>query len=253
MRKLISAGVGLAALTVGLRPAAGADIMPYGGPPPTVIIFSWTGFYFGAHVGGAWAQKEVANGPFAFAGVTYTPASPTVEPTGWLAGGQIGANYQAGSWVFGVEVQASWADLSGSAGCSSATVAVTLTASCSAKVDSLGTIAGRLGVAFDRVLVYAKGGAAWANDKYELNSAILNFNANETRWGWMVGAGLEYSFTDSWSAKIEYNYLDFGDRSVEFTDTTDQVSLDASIRQHIHVVKTGINYRFGWAPVGVRY
>jgi outer membrane immunogenic protein len=81
----------------------------------------------------------------------------------------------------------------------------------------------------------------------------LNFNANETRWGWMVGAGLEYSFTDSWSAKIEYNYLDFGDRSVEFTDTTDQVSLDASIRQHIHVVKTGINYRFGWAPVGVRY
>ena len=69
----------------------------------------------------------------------------------------------------------------------------------------------------------------------------------------MLGGGFEYSFTDNWSAKIEYNYLDFGTRGVEFTDTTDQFSLNADIRQRIHVVKAGINYRFGWAPVGVTY
>lgn len=253
MRKLITASIGMVALAAALRPAAAADLGPYYGGPPTVVIFTWTGFYFGAHVGGAWGHKDVTALPFTFAGATFATAPTTIDPTGWLAGGQIGANYQAGSWVFGIEAQASWADLSGNAGCPSTLGGVTLTTNCNAKVDALGTIAGRLGVAFDRVLVYAKGGAAWANDKYELNSSILTFNANETRWGWMLGGGLEYAFTDAWSAKIEYNYLDFGTRGVKFTDTTDVFALSTDIRQHIHVVKTGVNYRFGWAPVGVRY
>ena len=86
------------------------------------------------------------------------------------------------------------------------------------------------GVALDRVLFYGKGGAAFANDKYEINSTAA-FRANETRWGWMAGAGIEYSFTD----------------------TTGFFGLDTSIRERIHVAKAGINYRFGWAPVGVTY
>ena len=111
----------------------------------------------------------------------------------------------------------------------------------------------KLGIAFDRLLVYGKGGAAWVNDKYAVTTSVLNFNASETRWGWIAGVGVEYSFTDNWSAKIEYNYLDFTTRSVEFTDTTDQINLNSNIRQTVQVVKTGINYRFGWAPVGIRY
>jgi outer membrane immunogenic protein len=253
MKKLISASISLLAMATTLRPAAGADLGPYYGPPPTAIIFTWTGFYFGAHVGGAWGHKEFGNQTFAFGGVTYTPAATTVDPSGWLAGGQIGAQYQAGSVVFGIEIDASWADLSGNANCSSAVVAVPLTANCSAQIDATGTVAGRLGIAFDRLLVYGKGGAAWVNDKYQLTSPFLNFNASETRWGWIVGAGAEYSFTDNWSAKIEYNYLDFSSRSVRFTDTTDQIVLNSNIRQSVQVVKTGINYRFGWAPVGIRY
>ncbi len=253
MKKLSFASIGILALAAALRPAAAADMEPYYGRPPAVIIFTWTGFYFGAHVGGGWGSKEVTAQPFTYAGALFAPASTTLDPTGWLAGGQIGANYQAGSWVFGIEAQISWADLSGDASCPSTLAGVTLTTNCHAKVDALGTIAGRLGVAIDRVLVYGKGGAAWANDKYELTSTLLAFNANQTRWGWMLGGGLEYAFTNSWSAKIEYNYLDFGTRPVEFTDTTDIFSLDTNIHQRIHVVKTGINYRFGWAPVGVRY
>ena len=145
------------------------------------------------------------------------PPGTNVDISGGLAGGQIGANYQAGSWVFGVEADASWADLTGNTACATGIVAVA--ANCRAKVDALGTFAGRLGFALDRVLLYGKGGAAFANDKYELNS-IAAYQSNETRWGWMVGAGIEYSFTDNWSAKIEYNYLDFGTRAVRFTDTT---------------------------------
>ena len=66
-------------------------------------------------------------------------------------------------------------------------------------------------------------------------------------------SGIEYSFTDNWSAKVEYNYLDFGSHAVRFTDTTGLFALDTSIRERIHVAKVGINYRFGWAPVGVTY
>jgi outer membrane immunogenic protein len=69
----------------------------------------------------------------------------------------------------------------------------------------------------------------------------------------MVGAGLEYAFYDNWSAKIEYNYLGFNTGNFTFTDVTGSFFLNNSIQQQLHVVKAGINYRWGWAPVGVRY
>ena len=185
-----------------------------------------------------------------FGGALFGPPGTNIDISGGLAGGQIGANYQAGSWVFGVEADASWADLTGNTACVTGIVGVA--ANCRAKVDALGTFAGRLGFALDRVLFYGKGGVAFANDKYELTS-IAAYRANETRWGWMVGGGIEYSFTDNWSAKVEYNYLDFGSHAVRFTDTTGLFALDTSIRERIHVAKVGINYRFGWAPVGVTY
>ena len=168
-----------------------------------------------AAVPGAARTQPLA--PFVVGGVLVGPPGNSLDVSGGLAGGQIGANYQAGSWVFGVEADASWADLTGNTACASGIVGVA--ANCRAKVDALGTFAGRLGFALDRVLFYGKGGIAFANDKYEINS-IAAYRANETRWGWMAGAGIEYSFTDNWSAKIEYNYLDFGTRAVRFTDTT---------------------------------
>jgi outer membrane immunogenic protein len=253
MKKLITASIGLL-VQAALQPAAAADVAPapyyYRAP---VVIFTWTGFYFGGHGGGGWATKDTSATQFNLAGVPVNPAAVNVDVNGWLAGGQIGANYQAGSWVFGIEVDASGANLTGNSACSSTTAGVTFTSNCQAKVNGLGTVAGRVGVAIDRSLIYGKGGAAWASDSYTLNSTGLTFNANESRWGWMLGAGFEYSFTDNWSWKIEYNYLDFGTRSVGFADTTGFFSFNTSIRERINVVKAGVNYRFGWAPVGVTY
>jgi outer membrane immunogenic protein len=121
----------------------------------------------------------------------------------------------------------------------------------------VGTVAGRLGVALDRVLVYGKGGIAWANDQYNLTSPNLAllpaFSGNETRFGWIVGAGVEYAFFDNWSAKVEYNYLDFHTSTLQFADTTQTFILNTSIQQQLHLVKVGLNYRWGWAPVGIRY
>ena len=81
------------------------------------------------------------------------------------------------------------------------------------RVDALGTFAGRLGYAMDRSLLYVKGGGAWAHDKFSITdipTGITYARFDQTRWGWMIGAGLEHGITVNWSAKIEYNFMDLG-------------------------------------------
>ena len=161
------------------------------------------------------------------------------------------------------EADASGSDLKGSSACSSTSISgAVLPANCSVTVRGLGTFAGRMGFALDRLLVYGKAGGAWANDLYNAPTtatdpvnglAAPTFAGNETRWGWMAGAGVEYAFYDNWSAKIEYNYLGFRHTSLQFTDATGLVFQNIDIQQQIHIVKAGINYRWGWAPVGIRY
>lgn len=262
MRKSIVAGAGMLALAAALHPAAAADIpvAPVYRAPPTVLIFNWSGFYFGLHGGGGWGSKDASSVPYLFGAAIVAHDPATVDVSGWLAGGQFGGNYQVGMWVFGVEASASWANLKGDATCTATSttggVATPVSATCSAKVDALGTVSGRLGVAFDRTLIYAKGGAAWTNDKYDLTSTnvlLPTFNGNETRWGWMAGGGVEFAFTDNWSGLIEYNYMDLGTRSLRFVDTTGLVLVDTDVRQRVHVAKVGINYRLGGNTVAVRY
>ena len=251
MKKLILAGISMAALAAALQPAAAADLPVAYRAPQNYVIFTWTGFYFGAHGGGAWGSKDATIAPFMFGGALVGAAGN--HPRHQRRARRRPVRRQLPGRLLGASasrLDASWADLTGNTACTTGIVGVA--ANCHAKVNALGTFAGRLGFALDRVLFYGKGGAAFANDKYELTS-IAAYRANETRWGWMVGGGIEYSFTDNWSAKIEYNYLDFGTRAVRFTDTTGLFVLDTSIRERIHVAKVGINYRFGWAPVGVTY
>jgi outer membrane immunogenic protein len=216
-------------------------------PAMMAPVYNWTGFYIGAHAGGGWASKEFFNfdpllGPVGNLG--------SVDADGFLGGLQIGYNWQTGPWVFGVEAQFSWSDLSGSAASTGIPGVIA-----NVDVDYLGSIAGRIGYAWDRLMLYVKAGGAYAHDNYSLSGfGIVATADSDTRWGWMVGAGLEYGFTPNWSMKIEYNYMDFGSDSVRFVDAFGPFSLE--IDQQIHVVKAGINYRFGGlgkAPVMTRY
>ena len=193
--------------------------------------------------------KDATTSPVLVGGILIGPPGNTLDVSGGLAGGQIGANYRRPAHGSSVSTGR---ELGGSRQAMHADRHRRGHGELQRQVNALGTFAGRLGFALDRVLFYGKGGTAFANDKYEINS-IVAYRANETRWGWMAGAGIEYSFTDNWSAKIEYNYLDWDFRAVRFTDTTGIFGLDTSIRERIHVAKVGINYRFGWAPVGVTY
>jgi len=197
--------------------------------------YNWTGCYVGGNIGGAWATKDWTNQTVG-AGVIGAPIS-TQNPSGVLAGGQFGCNYQTGSLLFGIQGDAGWSNASGNA-------ADQLTPGLTdrSKVKSLASITGRVGYAWDRVLGYVKGGGAWARDEYSVLSAagVVLSSVSETRSGWTLGVGIEYAFLPNWSTFAEYDYYDFGTRNLEFPGGGGT----AAIRQKINVAKAGINYKF---------
>jgi outer membrane immunogenic protein len=251
MRRLVLAAV-FAMSGVASASAADLPARPILKAPPQVPAYSWVGFYAGVHVGGGWADKHWVD----------TTLAPLDEGShtarGWLAGGQVGYNMQAGAWVYGIEIQASAADLRGNR-----QSPVFPTDDDRSRVDALGTIAARLGYAWDRSLLYAKAGVAWAHDRFSIRDIPTNFvyaNFDQVRWGWMVGAGLEYALMQNWSAKIEYNYMDLGTgRSTNVLCIPNNFgcvgpggSFNEDVTQRVHVVKGGLNYRFG-GPLVARY
>ena len=229
-------GAGLAGIATA---ASAADIRQptYKAPPaavPVATVYNWTGFYVGGHIGYGWGDKDWTDTTGLF-GLSH-------QTDGFLGGGQIGFNYQIGQFVAGIEGDFSWTGLKGE----TSTLASTFTS----EVDWTSTLTGRLGFAWDRFLVYGKGGFAWARDTYTTNFyTIPGAEVRDTRTGWTVGAGLEYALTESWTTKLEYNYMDFGKDTVSFAP-----GFNTDIDQKIHAVKLGVNYKFGpWGPISARY
>jgi outer membrane immunogenic protein len=250
-----AATVGLAAGFVQLASAADLPYKaPRVAPVPYVVPFTWTGFYIGAHVGGAWGTKEWTN---TLAGARFVDDWQH-NINGYLGGLQVGANYQFDRWVIGAEAQFSWANLDGKNHCS----ITGRDLNCSTQSDWLSTAALRFGFTKGDWLAYIKGGAAWVSDEHTFTQFVPNasISVSANRRGWMVGTGIEYAVSSNWSAKIEYNYLDFGTETVHFPDLASvlliqNLSDEVSIRQRIHLVKAGVNYRFNWgkAPVAAMY
>jgi outer membrane immunogenic protein len=106
-------------------------------------------------------------------------------------------------------------------------------------------------------MIYGKGGVAWIANRYSLTGELqsasstfvtpFNWTSRETRIGWTIGAGVEWAMWGNWTIKGEYDYLDFGTRTVTLNDPV-LGPTNASVRQTVSEVKFGINYRFG-APL----
>ena len=210
--------------------------------PAQIVAYNWSGIYAGVHGGYGWQSTQWDE-------VDPPPANEgTHIARGWLAGGQIGVNHQIGRFVVGVEADASWADLNGS----NLSAAGFLTVN-STHTDRLGMLTGRVGVTFDRTLLYLKGGAAWVHNEYsavDVNPANPTFNrtvvtADETRWGWVAGAGVEQALWDNWSARVEYAYIHLGRHVLAMnTDPAFSPGVVEGFKPFINVVKVGLNYRF---------
>ncbi|HLZ00914.1 MAG TPA: outer membrane beta-barrel protein [Bradyrhizobium sp.] len=257
MKKILLATAALVA--VGIAPALAADLparvytkAPAIVPPP---IYSWAGFYIGLNGGGASAHKcwDVTN-VFGF------PVAPFSEgchdASGGVVGGQVGYRWQSANWVFGLEAQGDWANLRGS-NVSLLPLAGLLTNR--TRIDALGLFTGQVGYAWNNVLWYVKGGAAVADDKYDgliTGTGFVLDSASETRWGGVVGTGLEIGFAPHWSVGFEYDHLFMGNRSVNFTTSLVPGVLVGtrtdSIRQDVDMGTVRINYTFG-GPVVAKY
>ena len=217
--------------------AMAADIARpvYKAPPAGAlpVAYDWTGFYIGGHVGYGWAKKDWQDGFGLF--------NLSTDANGFLGGGQVGFNYQIGQFVLGAEGDFSWTGING--GSTLTGVVPAPGRSFNTDVNWISTLTGRVGLAFDRWLVYGKGGVAWAEDKFstDLYTFPGAVEVTDTRIGWTAGAGVEYAFAPAWSAKLEYNYMDFGNKAVSFAP-----GASTDIDQQIHTVKLGINYKFGF-------
>jgi len=219
------------AFGLGFAHAASAADMPVKAAPMVAPTYNWTGCYVGANAGGGWGNDDW----------TFVSGTPGNGPhfNGGLAGGQFGCDYQWSEWVVGLAGMVDWARLNGSAVSENPAFAT------NTKVTSFYAATARLGYAVQPALLfYVDGGAAWThNQRYYVPT--LGPTVTDTRLGWTVGLGLEYMFAPRWSAKIEYNYADFGTTGPEPIDLFDGPAGNVNVRQRINTVLVGVNFRFG--------
>jgi outer membrane immunogenic protein len=198
-------------------------------PPPyipaPVPIFTWTGIYLGVNGGYAFGDSNWSAPP---------PATGNFSTDGFLIGGTIGGNYQWGQFVLGIEADADWQNLNGT------TYSTCGSYGCTTQSEWLATIRGRAGYAWDRILVYGTGGAAFGD--LQAAAGVLPFSST-TQVGWTAGGGIEFAFTPNLTGKVEYLYVDLGSQSCpagscSYSGPATTVSLTENI------VRAGINYKF---------
>jgi len=221
-----------AALPLSTPSAIAADMLA---PPRPSAVTSplWTGFYIGVHGGGGWGSSRVQDPDFQ---VTYFPAR--VKSSGGLAGAQVGANWQFGSIVVGGEIDASWANVKGSIAPDDPT---SILSDLSAEFRALATGTGRVGYATGNVLGYAKAGFAWANIDFKsaLNTPFP-IDVNHQRSGLTAGAGLEMALLGNLSARLEYDFIYFGEASISLGSRRNPSNVD----HQLHLLKLALNWRF---------
>jgi len=238
MRRSASALLSAVALSLGLgQTALAADLSqrPVAAPllSPTPV-YNWTGIYFGINGGGGWGSQEALNI------ITNRFANDSINFSGGVFGGTVGAQIQSGHVVLGFEADLDWASLKGSATFAPTIDGIPTAALINAttKIDWEATARARVGYANDNWLFYATGGLAILGAKTSFtpalaqpcaNFVILNCSGTNKQVGAALGAGVEYGFTPNLSAKLEYLYLT-------------AVSLDIS---HHSEIRAGLNYRFG--------
>jgi outer membrane immunogenic protein len=292
MKRLLLIGTAFAALIAGSAIAVAQQPRVYRRPVVAAPVYSWTGLYVGGNVGYSWGDART---DLAGAGRTVVPPfsaafafanTDTARVNGVIGGGQVGYNFQINpKWLLGLE-----ADIQGSGQRGSGTfvdsisfqfspvvlVQDTFLTGYEAKIDSFGTVRGRLGFLIgDQLLLYGTGGLAYGrvtvsgntnlNGSLTLNGGIIPFNPNnpgfsasKTNVGFSVGGGIEgrvlSSLPGNWTWKLEYLYLDLGSLDIGWPFTSSPqlgafIPPTGTIAMHTHftdnIVRVGLNYKFG--------
>jgi outer membrane immunogenic protein len=215
--------------------------------PPPPPVFSWTGVYIGGQIGYQWGSANSSvfpTGTGPGSGIAFASSNPN----GVTGGAHVGYNYQVAQFVFGLEGDVNGSNFKGSQGLGGGTVTT------SSDID--GSIRGRVGVAFDRALIYGTGGAAFAPVQSQFNLGGVIDSTTPTRVGWTLGGGIEYAVTNNWSIRAEYRYTDYGHVSNLLGNTTG-AAFTTSTHVTDNAVRAGFSYKFDMfgptAPILAKY
>jgi outer membrane immunogenic protein len=269
-------GVAIVALTaVGTVAAQAADLPTRKEAPAPVFVpppFTWTGFYVGVNVGGAWTSGNrsaqiFAPAAFPFPVSTFFPGSFGSGQSGVIGGGQAGYNWQTGSFVLGVETDFDGTSLSktfdatgvpfSGAGVPAFLLGDTLSVHAKTSLDWLGSTRGRVGwVPFpdNRWLIYGTGGVAYGGGSANFTvfdatqNLLLTGNPSSSRVGWVAGGGVEYALTNNWTIKAEYLYYNLGKSTFSTAPAVltgfTGVFANGQVDYRVQTVRAGVNYKF---------
>ena len=264
MLRLLFALTAAAAVTAFSYGAVAADLPVKAAPiAPIIVSDPWSGFYIGATAGYGFGNATTDLTPNAAAlggpGIGLPPFGPLPSGprmTGFVGGGEIGYNWRFNNMLAGFEADLSYSSLKGS---NSATgipfIGGIFQTTIDARLRWFGTVRGRLGfLASKDLLVYGTGGLAYGDAKTTVTGINLAvacpFNncfsgSTGTATGWTAGGGVEYAFAPKWTVKVEYLYLDFGNRSFVMSDAINVgAAVTASTHQTVNDVRGGVNYHF---------
>jgi outer membrane immunogenic protein len=266
MHKTLSAAV-LAAFLVPGGGASAADVYSPGSlkdAPAYVAAPTWNGFYLGINGGGGWTADNNRHQTYSETSgpgdTEFVAGYNSPNASGAFGGGQIGYNWQRGYYVFGIEADIQGAGINGKNRGSSCILNVDEGGGCeeatpfraTSNLDWFGTVRGRLGLAIDRTFVYSTAGFAFGNVKNSISFADRDFTGpskTETLTGYVLGSGVEYAISPTWSVKGEYQYINLGSQTLHQAETdevgSDDFAHSNKIFNSFHTVRIGLNYHIG--------
>jgi outer membrane immunogenic protein len=284
MRATPIAAAGVLAI-MAVAPANAADIVPPQVskerpprplPPPVAPAYNWTGFYIGGNLGGGWARTDFSGtGSAVFPTIPLTVASTfagTPNSRGILGGGQVGYNYQFPThWVLGIEADIDGAGITGSVNtCATATTGgIAGCQTSSSRLNDFGTLRGRVGYAWNNVLLYGTGGFAWGQNSVSHTATCVGAgcpgvtlpftstapSTTSTFAGWAAGAGAEWAFLPNWTLRVEYLHLQFDNVGESYVFTGTAAGFPFTTTSHVSanigvdVARVGVNYLFNFGSL----
>lgn len=238
-------------------------------PAPTQgVTVNWSGFYVGVH--GGWAYGDWSGtptwdqgyGPYSYPNGDSLFPSQEIEGDNWLAGLTVGANKQIDRIVLGIEADVSWGDFGGDGTFATRSAMAGKGGTewdVEQELENLGTIRGRLGYDFGKIMVYGTGGVAFAQTSantsaYDIASDgsrtvhMSSASVDENHIGWVAGIGAEWAFANNWSLKAEWLHIDLGEADYRFkgasTGGVPHTSDNFNSALEMDIIRAGLNYRF---------